>query len=49
MYGYGDSFLPGFLNDLSGLRAAIPFFLTVILLVITVGYVRASVRQGGLT
>jgi ABC-type branched-subunit amino acid transport system ATPase component/branched-subunit amino acid ABC-type transport system permease component len=32
LYGYGDSFLPGFLNDLSGLRAAIPFFLTVILL-----------------
>ncbi|MDQ1431058.1 MAG: hypothetical protein QOF40_1660, partial [Actinomycetota bacterium] len=32
VYGYGDSFLPGFLNDLSGLRAAIPFFLTVVLL-----------------
>ena len=32
VYGYGDTFLPGFLNDLAGLRAAIPFILTVILL-----------------
>jgi ABC-type branched-subunit amino acid transport system ATPase component/branched-subunit amino acid ABC-type transport system permease component len=32
LYGYGDTVLPAFLNDLAGLRAAIPFFLTVILL-----------------
>ena len=32
VYGYGDTILPGFLNDLAGLRAAIPFILTVILL-----------------
>ncbi|HEU5309639.1 MAG TPA: branched-chain amino acid ABC transporter permease, partial [Acidimicrobiia bacterium] len=32
VYGYGDTILPKFLNDLAGLRAAIPFFLTVILL-----------------
>ena len=32
MYGYGDTILPGFLNDLAGLRAVIPFFLTVVLL-----------------
>ena len=32
VYGYGDTILPGFLNNLAGLRAAIPFFLTVILL-----------------
>ena len=32
VYGYGDTILPGFLNDLAGLRAAIPFILTVVLL-----------------
>jgi ABC-type branched-subunit amino acid transport system ATPase component/branched-subunit amino acid ABC-type transport system permease component len=32
LYGYGDTILPTFLNELAGLRAAIPFFLTVILL-----------------
>ena len=32
VYGYGDTVLPPFLNELAGLRAAIPFFLTVILL-----------------
>ena len=32
LYGYGDTILPNFLNELAGLRAAIPFFLTVILL-----------------
>lgn len=32
LYGYGDTILPSFLNELAGLRAAIPFFLTVILL-----------------
>jgi ABC-type branched-subunit amino acid transport system ATPase component/branched-subunit amino acid ABC-type transport system permease component len=32
VYGYGDTILPSFLNELAGLRAAIPFFLTVILL-----------------
>jgi ABC-type branched-subunit amino acid transport system ATPase component/branched-subunit amino acid ABC-type transport system permease component len=32
VYGYGDSILPKFLNDLAGLRSAIPFILTVVLL-----------------
>jgi ABC-type branched-subunit amino acid transport system ATPase component/branched-subunit amino acid ABC-type transport system permease component len=32
VYGYGDTILPKFLNELAGLRAAIPFFLTVVLL-----------------
>ena len=31
VYGYGDTILPSFLNNLAGLRAAIPFVLTVIL------------------
>jgi ABC-type branched-subunit amino acid transport system ATPase component/branched-subunit amino acid ABC-type transport system permease component len=30
--GYGDSFLPGFLNRLSGFRSSIPFLLTLIIL-----------------
>src|SRR4051794_3807714 len=41
VYGYGDTILPGFLNDLAGLRAAIPFFLTVILLFV-IGRSRGS-------
>ncbi len=32
VYGYGDSILPKFLNELAGLRSAIPFILTVVLL-----------------
>jgi ABC-type branched-subunit amino acid transport system ATPase component/branched-subunit amino acid ABC-type transport system permease component len=32
VYGYGDTILPKFLNELAGLRAAIPFILTVVLL-----------------
>jgi ABC-type branched-subunit amino acid transport system ATPase component/branched-subunit amino acid ABC-type transport system permease component len=32
VYGYGDTVLPKFLNELAGLRAAIPFILTVVLL-----------------
>ena len=32
--GYGDDFLPGFLKDLDGFRAAVPFILTLIILVI---------------
>lgn len=30
--GYGDSFLPGFLNRLSGFRSSIPFLLTLVIL-----------------
>src|SRR4051812_14540793 len=32
--GYGDDFLPGFLKNLDGFRAAIPFILTLIILVV---------------
>ena len=32
VYGYGDTILPKFLNELAGLRSAIPFILTVVLL-----------------
>src|SRR3954469_23168983 len=42
--GYGDDFLPGFLKNLDGFRAAIPFILTLIILVI-VGRDRG--RAGG--
>ncbi len=42
--GYGDDFLPGFLKDLEGFRSAIPFLLTLVILVI-VGRDRS--RAGG--
>ncbi len=32
--GYGDDFLPGFLKDLDGFRAAVPFILTLIILIL---------------
>ena len=44
VYGYGDSILPKFLNELAGLRAAIPFILTVVLLFF-VGRNRAEARS----
>ena len=31
--GYGDDFLPGFLKNLDGFRAAVPFILTLIILI----------------
>ncbi len=42
--GYGDDFLPGFLKNLDGFRAAVPFILTLIILVL-VGRDRG--RAGG--
>ena len=42
--GYGDDFLPGFLQDLDGFRAAIPFILTLVILIL-VGRDRS--RAGG--
>ena len=42
--GYGDDFLPGFLKNLDGFRAAIPFILTLIILFV-VGRDRG--RAGG--
>ena len=32
--GYGDDFLPGFLKDLDGFRAAVPFIMTLIILIV---------------
>ena len=32
--GYGDDFLPGFLKNLDGFRAAVPFILTLIILIV---------------
>jgi ABC-type branched-subunit amino acid transport system ATPase component/branched-subunit amino acid ABC-type transport system permease component len=34
LYGYGDDFLPSEIADLAGLRASIPFILTVVLLLV---------------
>jgi ABC-type branched-subunit amino acid transport system ATPase component/branched-subunit amino acid ABC-type transport system permease component len=34
VYGYGDDVLPSFLNKISGLRSAIPYILTVIILIV---------------
>jgi ABC-type branched-subunit amino acid transport system ATPase component/branched-subunit amino acid ABC-type transport system permease component len=42
--GYGDDFLPGFLKNLDGFRAAVPFILTILILFI-VGRDRS--RAGG--
>src|SRR6202022_1185811 len=43
--GYGDSFLPSFLNRLSGFRSSIPFILTLVILVVVVA--RGRSRQAG--
>ena len=32
--GYGDDFLPGFLKNLDGFRAAVPFIMTLIILIV---------------
>jgi ABC-type sugar transport system permease subunit len=44
MYDKAFTFPPSY-----GLGGALALILTIILLIITVGYVRASVRQGALT
>ena len=45
IYEYGTAFS---LPPAYGLASALAFILTIILLIVTVGYVRASVREGAL-